>query len=147
MLEPGKITVVSGAYNMIVEAGLAGTRPFWKLDLTTEVSPSFDEPSIDLLMRSAAQIAGSQVLGVVMTGLGHDGTLGTKAIRQHGGVVVAQDEASSEVFSMPKSVIQAGLANEVLALDDLAAYINERTGKRDAEGRLRTPLSAYTASR
>ena len=146
-LEAGKITVIPGACNMVVEAGFTGTWPFWKLNLTTELSPSFDEPSIDLLMCSAAQTAGAQVLGAVMTGLGHDGTLGAQAIRQHGGIVVVQDEVSSEVFSMPKSVIQGGWANEIIALNDLAAYINEHTAKMRPERRLRTPSSAYMASR
>ncbi|OUJ74414.1 chemotaxis protein CheB [Hymenobacter crusticola] len=136
-LEAGKITVVPGGCNMVVQSAHTGPWRIWQLVITDDPSPSFDEPSIDLLMRSAAQVAGAQVIGTVLTGMGHDGTLGAQAIRQRGGAVIVQDKASSEIFSMPNSVIQAGWANKVLSLGNLACYINEATTKAYASQRLR----------
>jgi two-component system, chemotaxis family, protein-glutamate methylesterase/glutaminase len=123
LLEPGRIVVAPGGRNLLVSASAGSPWQSWQTEFTAEPSPSGDEPSLDLLMRSAARTIGRNVLGVVLTGLGRDGTLGAQAIRQHGGAVLAQDEASSAVFSMPKSVIQAGWANAVLPLQELPAAI------------------------
>lgn len=122
-LEPGRIVVAPGGHNLVIRPALNSPWQSWQTDFSSEYSPSGDEPSIDILMRSAARTVGHNVLGVVLTGLGHDGTLGAQVIRQHGGTVLVQDEASSVVFSMPKSVIQAGWADAVLPLDELAAAI------------------------
>jgi len=125
VLEAGKITVVPGGCDMVVQAGFAGPWPIWRLNFTNKPRLGFDDPSINLLMCSAARVAGAQTLGAVLTGLGRDGTLGAQAIREHGGIVLAQDKKSAEIFSMPKSVIEAGLATRVLALRNIAAYINK----------------------
>ena len=123
VLEPGHIVVAPGGRNLLVKAAANSPWQAWQTEYTAEPSPSGDEPSVDLLMRSAARTVGSNVLGVVLTGLGRDGTLGAQAIRQHGGMVLVQDEASSAQFSMPQSVIQHGWANAVLPLGQLAAAI------------------------
>ncbi|WP_317128891.1 chemotaxis protein CheB [Hymenobacter metallicola] len=123
-LEAGKIIVAPGGQNMIVRAATRGPWLSWYTDFTTESSPVPDEPSVDLLMQSVARTIGRNALGVVLTGLGRDGTLGAQSIRQHGGCVIAQDEASSAVFSMPKSVIQAGAANVIAPLTDIADYVS-----------------------
>ena len=122
-LEPGRIIVAPGGRNMLIRAALNSPWQSWQTDFSSEISPSGDEPSIDILMRSVARVAGRNVLGVVLTGMGRDGTLGSQVIRQHGGTVLVQDEASSAVFSMPKSVVQAGWANEVVPLHKLPAAI------------------------
>ena len=83
-------------------------------------------PAADVLFRSAAHEFGAGALGVVMTGMGQDGLLGAREIRQAGGQVLAQDRASSVVWGMPGHVVQAGLADEVVALDRLAAEISRR---------------------
>jgi two-component system chemotaxis response regulator CheB len=123
LLQPGQIVVAPGGRNTLVSATSNGPWQAWQTEFTAEPSPSGDEPSLDVIMRSAARTVGRNVLGVVLTGLGRDGTLGAQAIRQHGGTVLVQDEASSAVFSMPKSVIQAGWANAVLPLHELPKAI------------------------
>lgn len=80
-------------------------------------------PAVDPLFSSAAEIWGSLVLGVVLTGMGSDGTDGAASIVSAGGCVIAQDEASSVVWGMPGSVADAGLCSAVLPLDDIAAKI------------------------
>jgi two-component system chemotaxis response regulator CheB len=66
------------------------------------------------------------LLAVVLTGMGQDGLVGAKAITAAGGSVIAQDEASSVVWGMPGAVVKAGLASDVVALDDVAGAIVRR---------------------
>lgn len=120
-LEAGRVLVAPGGHNLVVRPVQEGPWLGWQTDFVSDTS--LDVPSVDILMQSVARLAGRNVLGVVLTGLGHDGTAGARAIRQLGGTVVVQDEASSAVFSMPKSVIQAGQANAVLPLTEVAGYL------------------------
>jgi two-component system chemotaxis response regulator CheB len=76
-----------------------------------------------VLFRSAAAVYGSGVLAVVLTGMGQDGLRGCEKIREAGGQILVQDEATSVVWSMPGSVAQAGLADQVLPLDRLGNEI------------------------
>ncbi|MEW5727691.1 MAG: chemotaxis response regulator protein-glutamate methylesterase [Pseudomonadota bacterium] len=80
-------------------------------------------PSVDVLFRSAAQYAGSNAVGIIMTGMGDDGAKGLLEMRQAGAATVAQDEASCVVFGMPKEAIALGAAERVVPLDHLAAEI------------------------
>jgi two-component system chemotaxis response regulator CheB len=83
-------------------------------------------PSVDVLFQSAAQTFGSGVLGVVMTGMGADGREGAGWIKSRGGNILAEAEESCVVYGMPRAVVEAGLADEVVPLDGLAAAIMER---------------------
>ena len=74
-------------------------------------------PSADVLFRSVAQEFGSKTLALIMTGMGEDGAEGIGAVKESGGLAVAQDEASSVVFGMPKVAIERGHVNRVVALD------------------------------
>ncbi len=76
-------------------------------------------PSVDVLFYSLARFYGPQVLSFILTGMGEDGAAGALAIRQSGGTVIAQDEASSVVFGMPAAAIQRGAAAQVLSLDEM----------------------------
>jgi two-component system chemotaxis response regulator CheB len=81
---------------------------------------------VDVLFRSVAAVGQAHVLGVVMTGMGADGVLGAKQIREAGGEVIVQDEASSVVWGMPGAVCAAGQADGVYPLSQLAAEITRR---------------------
>lgn len=81
------------------------------------------KPSVDVLFDSVARVAGKNALGVIMTGMGHDGAQGMLAMHTAGAVTIAQDEASCIVFGMPKEAIKAGGAQLVLPLNDIAAQI------------------------
>jgi two-component system chemotaxis response regulator CheB len=83
----------------------------------------FVRPSADLLFESVAGAAGERALAVVLTGTGHDGALGTKAIKRRGGTVIAQDEATSAYFGMPGSAIADGCVDSALPLDEIADAI------------------------
>jgi two-component system chemotaxis response regulator CheB len=80
-------------------------------------------PSVDVLFRSAARFAGANAVGIIMTGMGDDGAHGLAEMRQAGAFTVAQDEATSVVFGMPKEAIELGAVERVLPLDLLAAEI------------------------
>jgi two-component system chemotaxis response regulator CheB len=84
---------------------------------------NFCKPAVDPLFSSAAQLWGSWVLGVILTGMGSDGTRGAVDIVAAGGNLIAQDEASSVVWGMPGSVAQAGLCSAVLPLDRIGPKI------------------------
>ena len=97
------------------------------------VAPSDDptengcRPSADVMFRSVADLFGSRCLAVVLTGMGHDGLAGCRAIRQAGGTILVQDEASSIAWGMPGQVATAGLADAVLPLSEVSLEICRRT--------------------
>jgi len=80
-------------------------------------------PSVDVLFRSAAQYAGKNALGVIMTGMGDDGSRGLLEMREAGAYTVAQDEESCIVFGMPKEAIKRGAVDKVVHLDDIPAEV------------------------
>jgi two-component system chemotaxis response regulator CheB len=80
-------------------------------------------PSADLLFTSVAEVFGRRALGVILTGMGRDGVQGLQRLKEAGGTVLAQDEASCVVFGMPKEAIDAGIVDQVVPLERLAAKI------------------------
>jgi len=85
-------------------------------------------PSLDHLLESAAAAYGSRVLAVVLTGMGSDGAEGCRAVRERGGHVIAQAAEGCVVFGMPKAVITAGLADEIVPLEQIAATVIGQMG-------------------
>jgi two-component system chemotaxis response regulator CheB len=83
-------------------------------------------PNIDVTMETAAAYAGAMTIGVVLTGMGNDGAAGSKAIKNAGGMVIAQDEATSVIFGMPAEAIKAANVEHVLGIDDIYAAIERR---------------------
>jgi two-component system chemotaxis response regulator CheB len=122
-LESGKIIVAPGDKNMMVSRHM-GLKNDWRIAFSEEPADEFDRPSVDILMKSVARLAGPKVLGVILTGMGQDGTLGTKAILSKGGETIAQDEASSAIFGMAKSAIEKGSITKILGLSQIPDYIN-----------------------
>jgi two-component system chemotaxis response regulator CheB len=85
-------------------------------------------PSATVMFRSVAAVFGRSALAAILTGMGDDGIDGLVDIRRAGGVVVAQDEASSAVFGMPKAAIEAGLVDRILPLDEFARHLIKAVG-------------------
>jgi two-component system chemotaxis response regulator CheB len=83
-------------------------------------------PNIDVTMDSVAAFAGAMSIGVVLTGMGSDGARGARAIKSAGGLVLAQDEATSVIFGMPAEAIKSGSVDEVLGIDDIYPAIEKR---------------------
>ncbi|NLD27752.1 MAG: chemotaxis response regulator protein-glutamate methylesterase [Myxococcales bacterium] len=131
-----QISVREAANGMILHAGEAvvakgGSHLEISGTLQTPIITLSDAPPVfglrpcaDFTMKSAAASFSNMVVGVVLTGMGSDGTLGSSAIKSAGGVVIAQDEASSVIYGMPKSVVSANLADKVLPLSGIAQEIH-----------------------
>jgi two-component system chemotaxis response regulator CheB len=96
------------------------------LHLQEEPPENSCRPAADVLFRSAVAVYGGKILGVVLTGMGQDGMRGSELIHEQGGQVLAQDEASSVVWGMPGSVVQAGWADKIVPLSQMAGEIARR---------------------
>ncbi|MDD5348808.1 MAG: chemotaxis response regulator protein-glutamate methylesterase [Chthoniobacteraceae bacterium] len=121
-LSPGGVWIAPGDFHLTVcrQEGHAIVR-------TTKGPPENScRPSVDVLFRSAVEAFGGHVLGVVLTGMGRDGFRGSELIRNAGGDVFAQDEATSVIWGMPGFVARGGLANAVLPLQQIPAEIVKR---------------------
>jgi two-component system, chemotaxis family, protein-glutamate methylesterase/glutaminase len=90
-------------------------------------------PAVDVLFRSVARVYGAGVLAVVLTGMGSDGLLGCRVVREQGGAVLAQDEATSTIWGMPGAVATAGLAQRVLPLEAIAPEILRISARQRGE--------------
>jgi len=114
------IYVAPGGRHMRVVRGRNGPA----IALGDDPPVNFCKPSVDPLLSSAAQVWGAASLALVLTGMGCDGTCGAADIAAAGGSVIAQDEASSVVWGMPRAVAHAGLCSAVLPLCQIAAEVN-----------------------
>jgi len=123
MVQPGHAYIAPGGKHMEVRRFGTGA----VLHLQEEAPENSCRPAADVLFRSAVAAYGAKILGVVMTGMGQDGMRGCELIRERGGQVVAQDEATSVVWGMPGAVVHAGYADKILPLDQLAGEIVRRT--------------------
>lgn len=124
-IRPGNVYIAPGGAQMRV-AGIAGNR---YIEITDDPPVRACRPSVDYLFESVAKVYGASALSIVLTGMGNDGTAGCRAIKQRGGRVVAQDEATSTVFGMPRQVIEAGLAERIEPLQNIAPTINRAASK------------------
>ena len=88
--------------------------------ITTEPASALYKPSATVLMESVGKAIGRKALGVMLTGMGSDGLEGMKVLKERGGYVLAQNEQSCVVYGMPKAVVDAGLADQVLDIDHMA---------------------------
>ena len=118
MASKSKIVIAPGDFHMLIENG-------GRITLNQEPHVLGVRPAVDVTMRSAAAKYGASVIGVVLTGMGIDGTEGASCIKSAGGKVLVQDEATSAVFGMPMSVVKAGCADRILPLHKMADGIVE----------------------
>jgi two-component system chemotaxis response regulator CheB len=134
-LQSGQVWIAPGDYHMTV--GRKGTE--FVLGLNHDAQENSCRPAVDVLFRSVAHTFGANVLAVVLTGMGADGTQGSAKIREAGGKVIAQDEASSVVWGMPGSVVAANLADRVCPLSGIAHEVVRRVSMRRALARAAGP--------
>jgi two-component system chemotaxis response regulator CheB len=131
----GSVYIARGDWHMeVLPAAGSSARP--ALHLTQGPLENHCRPAVDVLFRSAARVYGSGVLALVLTGMGSDGLNGCRIVRQQGGGVLAQDQASSTVWGMPGAVANAGLAYRILPLNALAPEILRITSRTAAPGEL-----------
>lgn len=127
-LQPGLIWMAPGDMHMEVAARPIGYDRGGRgqVRLHSQEPLHHCRPSVDYLFLSAARLYGAGTLAVVLTGMGSDGLEGARAVHGRGGVVLAQDEASSVVWGMPGRIAESGIASAVLPLDAMAREINQR---------------------
>jgi two-component system chemotaxis response regulator CheB len=128
----GTIYIARGNWHM---EALAAARPGVPPTLHLSQGPPENHcrPAVDVLFRSVARVYGAGVLAVVLTGMGSDGMNGCRLIREQGGSVLAQDEATSTVWGMPGAVVCAGLAHKVLPLGAMVPEILRIARRTHAE--------------
>jgi two-component system chemotaxis response regulator CheB len=115
-VENGLALIAPGDFHMLVE-------PSGRVALTKDPPLHSVRPAADVLMSSVARVYGRSSLGVVLTGMGHDGAAGATDIKSAGGQVIVQDQATSVVYGMASSVVQAGSADAILPLSQIAKSI------------------------
>jgi two-component system CheB/CheR fusion protein len=128
-----RIPVQEITNNVRVESDHLYTIPSNKLltanDGRLELSPRFPKTSknmpIDMFFASLAEVHRDQAIGVVLSGMATDGTLGLKAIKEHGGITFAQDRQSAAFGGMPQSAIDAGVVDFILAPEDIPLQLGE----------------------
>jgi two-component system chemotaxis response regulator CheB len=118
VIEPGVGYVCpAGRHTLIGEGGL----------LTLDDSPPLEcfRPSGDLMLSTLARTYGAGAIGVILTGMGHDGARGIKAVKDAGGRTIAQDKDTSLIFGMPRAAIELGVVDKVMPLEHISEQIIE----------------------
>jgi two-component system chemotaxis response regulator CheB len=128
---PGTISIARGNWHLEILGSFQPGKPH-TLRLNQGPLENHCRPAVDVLFRSAAEIYGAAVLAVVLTGMGSDGMVGCRLIRDLGGAVLAQDQATSTVWGMPGAVVNAGLSHRVLPLDAIAPEIVRIAGRAES---------------
>lgn len=116
LLQCGKAYVAPGGFHMILHSrtiiGLNQSPPVHSV-----------RPAVDVTFESVAAFYGSQIVGVILTGMGYDGSKGASLVKKLGGQTIAQDEASCVVYGMPRVVVEMGKADKILPVQDIAHEI------------------------
>ncbi len=119
-LEPGIIYIVPGDGNMMIKSDDHGKPSF---RYTKKVYQEFNSPSIDCMFESIAGFYGSKAIGVILTGMGKDGSRGLLQIKKKGGVTIAQDGGSCVVNGMPQASVDIGAVDYVVQLKEMSGFI------------------------
>lgn len=122
ILEPGKAWLAPGDFHMRI----IKNENNYSIQLSQDPPENSCRPAVDVLFKSVAEAYGAHVLGVILTGMGQDGLIGSQAIHKAGGSIIAQDEKSSVVWGMPGTVVHAGVADVIKPLNLIAEEIMER---------------------
>ncbi len=122
---PGVALIAPGNYHMVLRRNGA----IYTVKIKDGPRVHYQRPAVDVLFQSVAKTAGTNAVGTLLTGMGMDGAKGLLAMKEHGAYTMAQDEATSVVFGMPKEAIKMGAANKVVPLQNVSqAIINALQG-------------------
>jgi two-component system chemotaxis response regulator CheB len=135
VLQPGHAWIAPGDHHMTIVRDALQTRVM----LNQDPPENSCRPAADVLLRSVAKTFGPNSLTVILTGMGQDGLRGCEVVREAGGQILAQDEATSVVWGMPGHVARAGLADRVLPLSLIADEILRRTQIENPKSEIRNP--------
>ncbi len=120
-LRPGVVLIAPGGYHMAIMKAGGG----YAVRVYEDEPVNRHRPSVDVLFHSAAEIARSEALGIILTGMGSDGARGLRAMKMAGAHTIAQDEKSCVVFGMPEQAIRQGAVSEVVSLERIAERVLE----------------------
>ncbi len=119
-LEAGSVYIAPAGWHLTLKSDTRGS--FVHL-IDSSDSKTWHKPSVDVLMASVAQTHGARALGLIMTGMGNDGTAGAGAMKRCGSTIWAQDEETCVVYGMPRAVFETGVVDKVLPLSRIAAEL------------------------
>ncbi len=119
VIRPGHVLIAPGDYHMLIER--EGGKTVVKLNQNPPIGGH--RPAVDPLMESVARIFGNKAIGVILTGMGHDGAKGIQAIKRQNGHTIAEDQSTAVVFGMPKSAIEMGVIDKIAPITGVAAEI------------------------
>jgi two-component system chemotaxis response regulator CheB len=119
-VQPGTVLVAPATWHMTLTQASAGK---YAVRLSKMPENTLHRPSVDVMMLSAAEVCGSHVMGVILTGMGSDGAQGMKAISEKGGRTVGQDESTCAVYGMPRACDELGVLDRVMPLSEIPAEI------------------------
>lgn len=118
-LMPGHVFIAPGGKHLKLHQRVSRV----EIEITTDPAEALYKPSANVLVASAAEAVGRRALGVILTGMGSDGMEGVKVLKQKGGRALAQSDASCVVYGMPKAIVDAGLADEIVDIEEMAQAI------------------------
>ena len=113
---PGRVLIAPGGKHMLLRRSGAN----YYVNITDGPVVCHQKPSVEVLFNSVAKYAGANAIGAILTGMGNDGAKGLLSMRESGAHTIAQDEASSIVFGMPKEAIEQNAAETIMPLSDIA---------------------------
>jgi two-component system chemotaxis response regulator CheB len=116
---PGRVLIAPGGYHMILQRSGAS----YYVSIKDGPAVCHQKPSVEVLFNSVAKYAGANAVGAILTGMGNDGAKGMLAMRQAGAHTIAQDEATSIVFGMPKEAIKLEAAEAILPLEKISGAL------------------------
>jgi len=118
-LKPGCAFIAPGGKHLLLKQMVSRV----DLEISAEPVSALYKPSANVLITSAAEAVGRRALGVILTGMGNDGMEGIRALKLKGGRALAQSDASCVVYGMPKAIVDAGLSDEIVDIDEMAQAI------------------------
>lgn len=117
-ISPGIILIAKSGFHCVVEKGgkirLTQTAPMWGV-----------RPAADITMASAVPVFGSRLVGVILTGMGHDGADGLRMIKEVGGATIAEHESTCVIYGMPRSAVELGIVDEIVPITEMGPVINK----------------------
>lgn len=126
IVRPGLVLIAPGGYHLLIAR--EGGNIVVKLNQDPPVGGH--RPAVDPMMESVAHIFGSKAIGVILTGMGNDGSKGIQAIKRQNGKTIAEDQSTAVVFGMPKAAIEMGVIDRVVPITHVADEILKALGRR-----------------
>ena len=120
--------IAPAGFHTVMEKVTMDKKDRFRLRLDETPLVNYVRPSVDVTMTSVAELFGANTVGVILTGMGKDGVEGARKVKEKGGFVIAQDEATSVVYGMPKEAVRANVVDVVMGLSEIAGAVMKRLG-------------------